>query len=484
MRPEVPEQGMALWAKLLTASLTALALMVLGVLLGKAWVEFPGHYDDWWYQLLFAARQGGLVEDGTFVASPQVEYRYMGFPQLSELIQGKLWAMTGNIKAVNFVSFAAFLGLLAGLWRLWRVPVFYSVFAMLAVPVLAAQVTLVKNDLIHNVFAVLAVVVAFRLLLAPDHPRRWWLFAFMAMMVAGVTHTKFSMVRVAMVTYGATLLRLVWHDWQACRQTAQTGWVGVMLRRWGLVGLPMVVVSMGLIAYPYLRNLIIFQNPFYPFAFSMLGLTFKGAEPLELISSTTVYFAPQPLRWLYSVIEFGIPPFEWTIDAWKRSTGDYGFRMGGFFAAYVFFHLGLLALNLWHSRADIRRWVLLTMGVVTVTVAFTHQSHELRYVMGWMMLLVAFNGYLIAQGDSTWKGLPSWRIAMLTVYCLGWFLLVHLNNHPVLIEPYTIAAQQVRHSGHQFLHYYVRRLEPDPLLRELTAKQKLAGRRRLGSVKP
>ncbi|MCA9808164.1 MAG: hypothetical protein KC476_09440 [Cyanobacteria bacterium HKST-UBA06] len=158
--------------------------------------------------------------------------------------------------------------------------------------------------------------------------------------------------------------------------------------------------------------------------------------------------------------------------------------MGGFFAAYVFFHLGLLALNLWHSRADIRRWVLLTMGVVTVTVAFTHQSHELRYVMGWMMLLVAFNGYLIAQGDSTWKGLPSWRIAMLTVYCLGWFLLVHLNNHPVLIEPYTIAAQQVRHSGHQFLHYYVRRLEPDPLLRELTAKQKLAGRRRLGSVKP
>ncbi|MCA9799992.1 MAG: hypothetical protein KC474_10625 [Cyanobacteria bacterium HKST-UBA04] len=442
--------------RVLQRLLGGLAFVVLGLLLGKAVAQFPPYYDDWWYHLLFAARHGGLVAMGDFMADSRIEARFTGMPQLAEMIQGWLWVTFGNVKAVNFLGYTSFLALVAGLRLLWRLPVYYTVFAMLAIPIVGAHVVTVKNDLLHNVCLVLAVAAAFKLYCRPDHPRRWWLVGLVALMGVGVCHTKYTLVGAALLVYLTTLLRLGWYDWQ--HRTALGPW----LKRWGLVVIPLAVVGLVLMAYPYLKNAFVLGNPVYPYHVQVLGINFPGPEEPVFVSSTTIYGAPQPVRWLYSIIEFGVRPFHWEPEVWAASPGDYTFRMGGFFGAYVFFQLGLFALNLLRTDSDGRRWIPLIMGVLTLMVACMHQSHELRYVMGWMMLLVAFNGYMIMH-PSVGRGLgrlSSWAITVLAVYCLGWFLVVAGFNQPNPLLPLAIDHTQVERTYLGFFRYYVDRLHP------------------------
>ena len=73
------------------------------------------------------------------------------------------------------------------------------------------------------------------------------------------------------------------------------------------------------------------------------------------------------------------------------STGN---RMGGFFGAYVAFHLALLVL-LARRRQD--RLKAIAFAALTAITAALPQSHELRYYLYWMLTLVALNLVLACQ---------------------------------------------------------------------------------------
>ncbi len=143
-----------------------------------------------------------------------------------------------------------------------------------------------------------------------------------------------------------------------------------------------------------MKNLAVHRNPVYPMGMTVAGLHLPGPE--EVYSDAPPYLAaaPRMQRFAYSVFEVGIRPMgdtrRWTVDQWmpRDATGN---RMGGFFSGYVVGHLALLAWFTWRDRSRAQRAAAITFGVVTLFAANAPQSHELRYYMFWMLLLVAVN---------------------------------------------------------------------------------------------
>ncbi|MCA9789419.1 MAG: hypothetical protein KC462_06575, partial [Cyanobacteria bacterium HKST-UBA05] len=91
-----------------------------------------------------------------------------------------------------------------------------------------------------------------------------------------------------------------------------------------------------------------------------------------------------------------------------------------------------------------------------------------------MMLLVAFNGYMImhmragrglgrlSSGASSWSSSwsSSWAITVLAMYSLGWFLVVTGFNQPNLLLPLATDYTQVERTYLGFFRYYVNHLHP------------------------
>jgi hypothetical protein len=83
----------------------------------------------------------------------------------------------------------------------------------------------------------------------------------------------------------------------------------------------------------------------------------------------------------------------WTVDQWAPPDHD-GYRMGGYFGAYAALHLALLIWRAVKDRAREVRACAIGFGALTVVVSVMPQSHELRYYMAWMIVLVAVNLWL------------------------------------------------------------------------------------------
>jgi hypothetical protein len=69
--------------------------------------------------------------------------------------------------------------------------------------------------------------------------------------------------------------------------------------------------------------------------------------------------------------------------------------MGGFFGAYVVAHTTILAYSIVRERSPRRAVVTSGFAALTVLTAFTVQSHELRYYMYWMLVLVSINLWML-----------------------------------------------------------------------------------------
>src|SRR5262249_26053283 len=141
--------------------------------------------------------------------------------------------------------------------------------------------------------------------------------------------------------------------------------------------------------------------------------------------------APRAFRWLCSVLEIGVRPlFEsrrWTIDQWA-SWDSPALRMGGFFGAYVVFHLILLGWTVARDRSRRARVVGIGFWAFTLPVAHLPQSHELRYYLCWMMVLVSLNLWLVC-GEARPPAVTAseggaWRAPALGVVCTGFLAVV------------------------------------------------------------
>jgi hypothetical protein len=128
---------------------------------------------------------------------------------------------------------------------------------------------------------------------------------------------------------------------------------------------------------------------------------------------------PRPVRFGASVLELGLRPVashaRWSVDQWTPPS-DPGYRMGGFFGAYVVMNLAALAFAALKRRTHETRVAAAFVAGATIVVSVLPQSHELRYYLFWMLLLVALNLVLWSRERPITTGL-SCAVALAIV---GW----------------------------------------------------------------
>ncbi len=371
--------------------LQGLALLLLASMLVAALHDASQAWDVAYYHLPFAGRLGGLLPASEYLFSSANQARYEGFPLLAELAQGLLWRATGRPESVNLVAFASVPALAWFARRRLRVPWHLSVLSLLAIPLVQTHMTSGYVDLPGNAAAsvlVLAVIEAWASERIVDV--RTILVAAGAAFVAA--NMKPMLHPIVLGSLVALVIRL------ATNAPAPA--------RWRLLAL--LVLALPFVFVTPLKNLVVHGNPYFPLRLAWFGHALPGSEAPYTSSPVWLEHWPGPLRFACSLLEVGARPFgdsrRWTIDQWMPPDAT-GYRMGGFFNAYVVFHLGVLVSRVARDRARTVRTGALGFLLLTALTAAMPQSHELRYYVSWMMILVLLNAWLASRPDAA-PGVP------------------------------------------------------------------------------
>jgi hypothetical protein len=344
-------------------------------------------WDVWYYHMPFAARLAGLVPTSAFTFHAANEARFAGFPLLAEAVQGLLWRVTGRPESANFVAFACVPLFAWFVRRRLDVPIHLTVLGILAVPLVMAHATSTYIDLPANTAAAVLVLLAIEAYAkpAPPAPHTLLLAGFAAAVAVNTKVLTQPLVLVALIALGCRALPSLLRD-----------------RAWRTLGV-VVLASPVVFATP-LKNLIAHRNPYFPVRFSLFGQVLPGPEEPYSFAPPWLAHAPQPVRFACSVLELGIRPFSdprrWTVDQWMPPEST-GCRLGGFFGAYVIVLLVVLAWRVLRERDRVARAAGLGFAGLTAIVALMPQSHELRYYMVWMLVLVAVNLWLACREHAT-----------------------------------------------------------------------------------
>ena len=343
----------------------ALGCLVLASLAVTAWHDVSKAWDTWFYHLPFASRLVGLTNDASYTFSAGNRVRFQGFPLFVELLQGIVWRITGRVECTSFVALAS-LPLLAFTVKRWfGVPFGYSIIALVAVPLVQIHAAAGYVDLTANACAAIVWLASYRALAGKKRVSSRDLGIAIAFATAAA-NAKFQLVPIVLV--GALPL----------------AWIALRSKRWW-----MIAIALPLIGFTPLKNLALYGNPVWPVQL----LSFPFVE--EPYSSSPVWLehASRPIRFACSVLELGLRPIaehaRWSLDQWTPWDHP-AYRMGGFFGGYVVVNLvalGLAAVR----RLPNARLSLVLFGALTVVTSVVPQSHELRYYLVWMIVLVLLN---------------------------------------------------------------------------------------------
>jgi hypothetical protein len=365
----------------LTIVVNVVAFVTLVLVFARALRVVDPYWDALQYHWAYAARAAGLCDATCLSFDSGLEARYHGFPMLYHWAFGTLWRWSGTPLAGHLLSLAAVLALCGYLRTRFAVPLAWSWLALLAVPLVQIHVTASYADLTANCALTIGVLALLSRCLGKDQGATVDLIV--AAIALGVAAgTKLQLIPVAALAWMAISLVDI------ANRRARTGAIA-----WGhamLLAVVGVVATLPQVAW----NAWQFGNPFYPIAFRIGGHAFPGTETLDLIqraSSLGIPWkdTPGPLRWLASVLEygaFGWRDIPWTIDQGNVPQSSASFRMGGYFVAYV---LALLAILLTMRRVSLRRPIWIILVSATILCALLPNSHELRYYLFWMLVLVA-----------------------------------------------------------------------------------------------
>lgn len=353
---------------------------LLASMCAAAWHDVSRAWDVWYYHMPFAARIAGVVPRAEFVFHPANDARFAGLPLAAEFFQGCLWRLTGRPETANFVALASVPALAFFLRARFEVPFHVSVLALLAIPLVQLHATSCYVDLPANTaVAMLAMVTMSSYAMRSGPPARSVPFALAAATFAANTKALLHpIVLVLVLSLGVQCLR--------ARKSSGDRWSAVLVA----ACLPVVFATP-------IKNALLHHNPYYPLRFSLLGHVFPGTDEPYSSAPRWLEHAPRPERFAASILELGLRPVtdpsRWSVDQWTPPT-EPGYRMGGFFGAYVVVQLAVFALILARARSRPARAAGLGFAALTVLTAIMPQSHELRYYMYWMLVLVSMNLWL------------------------------------------------------------------------------------------
>ncbi|HEV8553887.1 MAG TPA: hypothetical protein VGR65_10975 [Casimicrobiaceae bacterium] len=267
----------------------------------------------------------------------------------------------------------------------FAVPLAWAWLAFLAIPEVQIQLTSSYIDVPLNAAVTLALLVVLRMLVEPTADQRADI-AIALLMLGIAAGSKYQMVPIALLTWAAIVLL-------AMRNPSS-----VKLKGRSIAFLVLSLAGMVVVLPKLLLNAVTFGNPFYPIAVAFGPIRLSGPEAMmQLTSISDAWLSwPGPVRWLASVFEFDAfrgRPLPWTLGQADVLQSSPSFRMGGYFGAYVLGAISLVVWSVWSTRAA--RYPAAMLTLISVLCAFLPLSHELRYYMFWMLMLVSITLVLV-----------------------------------------------------------------------------------------
>jgi hypothetical protein len=383
----------------LDLALRGLAAVLTLSLAASAWHDVSQAYDVWYYHLPFAARLAGIMDASTYAFSADNQARFAGFPLLGELLQGLIWRATDHLAAANLVALGSLVAIPVFLRHTHGVPHHLALLALLAVPLVQIHATSCYVDLPANACATLLLLCVHRALVRrePPTPRS---LAGCALLAAAAANMKFQLVPIVAVA-AATLVAL------SLRQLPRWRSLGAVERSATRARMLVLACAVPLVLATPIKNTALHGNPVWPVELVLFGRSLPHVEDAYESSPRHLAGTPRPIRFLRSALEIDNRPIasrrRWSLDQWTPPD-EPGLRMGGYFGAYVL--VGLVALGA-AARRRTREAIAAAalFAVVTVVAALVPQSHELRYYMHWMMLLVSLALVLWARDRPLLTGL-------------------------------------------------------------------------------
>ncbi|MGF1539129.1 MAG: hypothetical protein ACFCU5_01550 [Pleurocapsa sp.] len=380
---------------------TVLKLAAIAVFISiflKAIIDIDTNYDTWWYHLPFAARIWGIVPPDIYLAEDAIEYRYEGFPLLANFVQGFFWRITGRVQSANLVCFGSLILYLYFLKAYCRIPLYLSAIALLTIPTVITHVTTSFVDLPGNVAVSILVMMTYLLYTRREVPTTKDILIIILAAAAAV-NIKPQLQPLTFVILCFTGLRILWLNFRRSPN----------FKSWLVKAIPLGLIASLLIFATPVKNIVIHGNPFYPIKIQVAGIVLN-----HKLSPATYQEGSRPQKWFNSVFEINTPTW-WSTDQWNGGNDKFMDRGGGFFGNYVIFNLILLlCLFLYQqitnkeNQANLKRattTAIIFAIAMSVIPANFPQSHELRYFMFWMICLVSFNLYLIAQYEQNFSKL-------------------------------------------------------------------------------
>lgn len=354
-------------------------------------VDWPNG-DSWMYQLPFAARFWHLVSPQEYLFEVEREPFYNTSTMLPNILQGFFWWLFGlnNPQGANLVSFLSFIGYLFFVKHYLKIPYYLSTLALLAVPLFHIAVTSAYVDLFTNIGFSISIILTYLLLIKEDfiNPKNIIIFTLGAFIPA---NSKYLLVLPLFLLLIVVFLRILWLIIYRYNPANKIKNIAKLL----IFGF----LSSLIIFATEVRNILVYQNPFYPLKVSILGYELNHTVVPSSTYMAEAITAMSPIqRWLFSLLEIGAfderRPWPWTIAMDYVPLEAETFGMGGYFAFYVVFNLLLFAFLSKNNKPENRIALILfiTLSIITPFLPFAYQ---LRYYMYWIILLISLNLYLL-----------------------------------------------------------------------------------------
>lgn len=359
------------------------ALVMIAVIVERALGAIDLAWDVISYHLPFIALRMGFISSDDYGLAPGLQLYFDGFPALLDYMRGVIWYVTGMPEAMNLLGLASVLSLALYLRSVWNVSSSWAFIAFMAVPAVHTAITSNYTDVISNVAVTVVILCCCEALLNEEifSSKSFWVRIGLAALVAG--NSKLQISFITALALGSLFLILIYRIWRPEFATSRLGWRQVA------AFLAVSVIS----AYTMIENTWAFGNPVYPVAVTIgswtLNGSYKGGEsyfPNYLMGS------PQWWRWLVSVIEYRA--LELRIPTYSQGMGEVpegtpSSRMGGFLGMFaVFLFLLLVKLTL-IERKDGGLRLFIAFVITTIVCANLPSSHESRYYLTWMLLLIS-----------------------------------------------------------------------------------------------
>lgn len=370
-----------------------IALVALAVLAARAVLRLDFRWDSPAYHWPFAAAYGGLSVP--YEMNERVRQLFEGFPPLPEMVQGLLWRLSGSLNATGIPNYAAFVLFLAYCHRILRAPFWIVALISLTAPLVLIHTTVSYVDLFGNSLLALGISSTLYLHVFPTRASRSVLLG----ALIGLVGAAWSKYQLAPVTGLGFLLLIV-----VSIRCAPA------LRFTSRQVIAIVVLAGVVAAAPYLKNLVIFGNPFWPIRVPIPVLADVMPYAWDVRSDLAQQRPPpfsdrsQVELFFRSLLETENPVSypnraRWIIDQGNTYAA---FRMGGFWFVSVIVYLAVATVMLiGYGR---RRGLVASLAIAAVLlfVSALPQSHELRYYLFIPLTLAATIGMLFSHIRELW----------------------------------------------------------------------------------